>query len=67
MKPVAPRVEPAHMTDAIHRRREIDRAEQRAARAADRGDHAGYLMARGQIDAAQRRRDEWAKRQSGTA
>ena len=51
------------MTDAAyHRRRETDRAEERAARAADRGDRAGYLMAMGQADAARQRREEWAKR-----
>jgi hypothetical protein len=56
------------MTDAVYRkRREIDRAEQRAERAADRGDHAGYLMAMGQVEAARQRRDEWAKRRSEPA
>ena len=57
------------MTDGAHRRRrEADRALERAARAADRGDHAGYLMAMGQVDAARQRRDEWAKnRQTGNA
>ncbi len=55
------------MTDAIYRRRrESDRAEERAARAADRGDHAGYLMATAQAELARQRRDAWAKRQAGT-
>ena len=53
------------MAEAAHRRRrEMDRAQERAARAADRGDHAGYLMAMGQVDAARQRREEWAKRQA---
>ena len=56
------------MTDAIfRRRRESDRAEERAARAADRGDHAGYLMAMAQAEAARQRRVEWARRQTGTS
>jgi hypothetical protein len=50
------------MTEQVYRRRrETDRAEQRAQRAADRGDHAGYLMAMGQAEAARRRREEWAR------
>jgi hypothetical protein len=44
------------------RRRESDRAEERAARAADRGDRAAYLMAMAMADAARRRRAEWAER-----
>ena len=55
------------MTDAVYRRRrEADRAEERAARAADRGDHAGHLMALAQAEAARQRRAEWARRQAGT-
>src|SRR5687768_4904960 len=47
------------LTDEVyHRRREGDRAEQRAQRAADRGDHAAYLMAMAQVEAARKRRAE---------
>ena len=54
------------MTDEVyHRRRESDRAEQRAARASDRGDHAAYLMAMAQAEAARQRRADWAKRNGG--
>ena len=52
------------MTEQTYRRRESDRAEQRAARAADRGDFAGYLMAMAKAEAAQRRRADWAKRET---
>ena len=53
------------MTDEVfRRRRETDRAEQRAARAADRGDHAGYLMALAQVDLARQRREAWARQQT---
>ena len=56
------------MTDEVYRRRrEMDRAEQRALRAADRGDHAGYLMAMGQVEAARLRREEWAKRRAAAS
>jgi hypothetical protein len=53
--------------EAYHRRRESDRAEQRAARAAERGDHAAYLMAKAQAQAARQRRDEWMRREAETA
>jgi len=50
------------MADEVYRRRrETDRAEQRAERAADRGDHAGYLMALAQADRARLRRAEWER------
>jgi hypothetical protein len=56
------------MTDEVNRRRrETDRWEERAARASDRGDHAGYLMALAQVEAARQRRDEWSKRQGSGA
>lgn len=48
------------MTDVYHRRRESDRMQERATRAAQRGDHAAYLMAMAAAEAARRRRDEWA-------
>lgn len=51
--------------ETYRRRRESDRAEERAARAADRGDHAGYLMAMAQAEAARRRRAEWTLRNGG--
>jgi hypothetical protein len=55
------------VTDQVYRRRrESDRAEQLAALAAKRGDHAGYVMAIAQAEAARQRRDEWAKRGAGT-
>ena len=55
------------MTDQVYRRRrETDRAEQRAERAADLGDHAGYLLAMGQADAARRRREAWARSSEAT-
>lgn len=54
------------MTEDTHRRRrESDRAEERAIRASQRGDHAAYLMATAQAEAARRRRAEWAERQAG--
>jgi hypothetical protein len=49
------------VTDQVYRRRrESDRAEQRAALAIARGDHAGYLMAIAQAKAARQRREAWA-------
>ena len=42
-----------------HRRREADRAQQRAERAASRGDHAAYVMATAQAEEALRRRAAW--------
>jgi hypothetical protein len=44
---------------AQHRRRASDRAHERAERAAERGDHAAYLVATAQIEEALRRRAEW--------
>lgn len=46
------------------RRRESDRAEERATRAANLGDLAGFLVASGQTEAALRRREEWAEREN---
>lgn len=48
-----------------HRRRESDRAQERAKRAQERGDHAAYLMAQSKVEAALRRRAEWAGSGSG--
>jgi hypothetical protein len=48
------------MTERNHlRRRASDRAEDRAARAAIRGDIVAMWVAKGQAEAAQRRRTEW--------
>lgn len=47
------------MTDAQLLRRESDRAEQRAQRAAKLGDVTAYVIATGQAEAARRRRQEW--------
>lgn len=48
------------MTDSIeHRRRASDRAQERAIRAAEVGDHAGVVMANAQVEEALRRRAEW--------
>jgi hypothetical protein len=47
---------------AHHRRRESDLADERANRAALRGDLVGMWVASGQADAARRRRAEWAER-----
>ena len=44
---------------AQHRRRASDRAQERAARAAARGDHAAFVMATAQVAEAERRRAEW--------
>ena len=57
------------MTDDIqHRRRESDRAQERAQRAAERGDHAAFVMASRQAEEALRRRSEWGlARESGTS
>ena len=50
------------VTERIHlRRRASDRAEDRAARAAVRGDIVAMWVAKGQAEAAQRRRTEWAE------
>lgn len=48
-----------------HRRRESDRAQERAMRAKERGDHAAYLMAMAKVEAAKRRRAEWTSSGSG--
>ena len=48
------------MTDFIeHRRRASDRAQERALRAAEMGDHAAVVMANAQVEEALRRRAEW--------
>lgn len=48
------------MDDEVqHRRRESDRAFERATRAVERGDHAAYVMASRQAKDALRRRAEW--------
>jgi hypothetical protein len=52
------------VTDHVNkRRRESDRAEERADRAAKLGDFAGFVVASGQAEAARRRRAEWADRE----
>jgi hypothetical protein len=45
--------------DIAHRRRASDLAQERAIRAAERGDHAAYVMATRQAEEALRRRAEW--------
>lgn len=50
------------VTDRSHLRRASDRAEQRATRAAIRGDIVAMWVAKGQAEAAARRRSEWAER-----
>jgi hypothetical protein len=51
------------VTERSHlRRRASDRAEQRATRAAIRGDIVAMWVAKGQAEAAARRRSEWAER-----
>ncbi len=53
------------MTDQIYgRRRESDRAEERASRAALLGDRVAYIVATAQAAAARRRREEWAEREA---
>jgi hypothetical protein len=47
---------------AHHRRRASDLADERANRAAVRGDLVAMWVASGQADAARRRRVEWAER-----
>ena len=47
------------MTERNLRRRASDRAEDRAARAATRGDIVAMWVAKGQAEAAHRRRTEW--------
>ncbi|HSL75719.1 MAG TPA: hypothetical protein VK867_02155 [Candidatus Limnocylindrales bacterium] len=50
------------MTERNHlRRRAGDRAEERATRAAIRGDIIAMWVAKGQAEAAARRRSEWAE------
>jgi len=50
------------VTERSHlRRRASDRAEQRATRAATRGDIVAMWVAKGQAEAAERRRTEWAE------
>ena len=50
------------VTERSHlRRRASDRAEQRASRAAVRGDIIAMWVAKGQAEAAARRRSEWAE------
>jgi hypothetical protein len=46
--------------DVPRRRRESDRAYERALRAEERGDRAAYLVATRQAEDALRRRAEWA-------
>ncbi len=55
------------MTDRMtaRRRRESDRAEERARQAARLGDRAAFLMATALAEAARRRRDEWAEGEGG--
>ena len=51
------------MTERSHlRRRASDRAEERATRAAIRGDIVAMWVAKGQAEAAERRRSEWAEK-----
>jgi hypothetical protein len=50
---------------ARYRRRQSDRAEERAKRAEKFGDILGFVVASAQAEAAQRRRDEWADRELG--
>ena len=45
--------------ETAQRRRESDRAGQRAAHALELGDHTAYLIATAQAEAARRRRAEW--------
>jgi hypothetical protein len=47
------------MSATPHHRRESDRAERRAIRAAELGDHTAQLIATAQAATALRRRDEW--------
>jgi hypothetical protein len=50
------------VTERNHlRRRASDRAEERATRAAIRGDIVAMWVAKGQAEAAERRRTEWAE------
>ena len=50
------------VTERSHlRRRASDRAEERATRAAIRGDIVAMWVAKGQAEAAARRRTEWAE------
>jgi hypothetical protein len=53
------------MTERVQRRRESDRAEERASQAAKFGDYAAFVMASAKADAARRRREEWVEDQAG--
>ena len=53
------------MDDIQHRRRESDRAQERAMRAAERGDHAAFVMASRQAEEALRRRAAWSAQDTG--
>jgi hypothetical protein len=53
------------LNESPHRRRESDRAEQRAARALELGDHTAYLIATAQTATARRRRAEWELESAG--
>ena len=57
-----PRVEWVIERAHHHRRRASDLADERANRAAVRGDIVGLWVASGQADAARQRRAEWAER-----
>ena len=55
------------VTERSHlRRRASDRAEERATRAAIRGDIVAMWVAKGQAEAAERRRTEWAELNEAT-
>jgi hypothetical protein len=53
------------MTERVQRRRESDRAEERASQAAKFGDYAAFVMASAKADAARRRREDWVEDQAG--
>jgi hypothetical protein len=47
------------VTDHHYRRREADRAQERAERAALLGDQVAYIVATARAEAARRRREAW--------
>lgn len=55
------------VSETPHQRRESDRAQQRAGRAAELGDHTAYLIATAQAASARRRRAEWELESAGRA
>jgi hypothetical protein len=55
------------VSETPHHRRESDRAQQRAIRAAELGDHTAYLIATAQAASARRRRAEWELDSAGRA